>query len=150
VIAMMKNRYLTEIVIDGEQDLEPLIDRVRSAAEELSRNGKGVRYEYAVVFPEDEICFLLYTAASRATVIEAGAQAAANAELILEVAANPADQKRPGRQTTVTIRKAAPLVAGAPPRSTLPWRAIPASPESLLIERRRRWHVQAASLSAAA
>jgi hypothetical protein len=147
------NRFLTEIAIESEQDLEQLIDRVRETREQLSREGDGVRYEYAVVFPEDEICFLLYTATSRAAVIEAGARAAAGAEIILEVAANPSESKPHARRTTVTIRKAAPLEAAQAARSTLPWRAIPASPESLLIERRRRRHGhvrQAVSLLAAA
>ena len=147
------NRFLTEITVEDEHDLEQLISRVRKAAEQLGREGNGVRYEYAVVFPEDEICFLLYTAASRAAVVEAGARAAAGAEIILEVAANPSESKPHARRTTVTIRKAAPLAAAQAARSTLPWRAIPASPESLLIERRRRRrrHVlPAASLAAAA
>jgi hypothetical protein len=148
VIAM--NRFLTEITIAGEQDLEQLIGRVREVAEQLSREGTRVRYEYAVVFPEDEICFLLYTAADRAAVIEAGARAAATAELVLEVAANPAGSKPPARQTTVTIRKTSPSPAAAPARSSLPWRAIPASAESSLIERLRRRRRQATALSAAA
>jgi hypothetical protein len=38
--------------------------RARSAAEELTRKGTGVRFDRAIHVPEDEICFFVFDARS--------------------------------------------------------------------------------------
>jgi hypothetical protein len=38
--------------------------RARLAAEELTRNGTGVRFDHTIHVPEDEICFFIFVAPS--------------------------------------------------------------------------------------
>jgi hypothetical protein len=38
--------------------------RARSAADELTRSGKPVQFEYSIHIPEDEMCFFVFDAAS--------------------------------------------------------------------------------------
>jgi hypothetical protein len=38
--------------------------RARSAAEELTRRGTGVRFDQTIHVPEDEICFFVFDASS--------------------------------------------------------------------------------------
>lgn len=38
--------------------------RARLAADELARQGSGVRFERSIHLPEDEICFFVFSAAS--------------------------------------------------------------------------------------
>jgi hypothetical protein len=38
--------------------------RARSAAEELTREGTRVRFDYSILVPEDEICFFVFDAPS--------------------------------------------------------------------------------------
>ena len=51
--------------------------RARSAAEELTRSGTGVRFSGVIHIPEDEICFFMFDAPSG----RVAALAAARAEL---------------------------------------------------------------------
>ncbi len=51
--------------------------RARSAAEELTEGGMGVRFDRSIYVPEDEICFFVFDAASSQDV----AMAAQHAEL---------------------------------------------------------------------
>ena len=38
--------------------------RARSAADELTRSGKSVQFEYSIHIPEDEMCFFVFAAGS--------------------------------------------------------------------------------------
>lgn len=50
-------------------------ERARLAAEELTREGKPVRYLRSIFLPEDETCFFICEAASAETVREAARRA---------------------------------------------------------------------------
>ena len=70
--------YLVETYLTrhGARDLDSLRERVRRAAEELSRDGLDVRHLRSVFVPADETCFHLFDAASAAAVQAAGERAA--------------------------------------------------------------------------
>jgi hypothetical protein len=70
-------RYLVELErpAGGWARLQELTARVREAVEKEERGGAEVRFLRAVYVPEDERCFLLFEAGSRAAVEAALARA---------------------------------------------------------------------------
>jgi hypothetical protein len=58
--------YLVETYLarSAARERGALERRARSAAEELTRKGTGVRFEGSTYVPEDEICFFTFAAAS--------------------------------------------------------------------------------------
>ena len=59
----------------GWTGIQEVSERSRAAAGALGAEGLDVRYVRAIFVPEDEQCFLLYEAASKAAVIAATARA---------------------------------------------------------------------------
>jgi hypothetical protein len=59
-------RYLVETYLAGGAAAERAAQeqRARSAAEELGRKAKGVRFDCSIHVPEDEICFFVFDAPS--------------------------------------------------------------------------------------
>jgi hypothetical protein len=70
--------YLVETYLSrrGARDLGSLEERVRRAAESLTRDGIDVRLIRSVFVPADETCFHLFDAASVAAVCATGERAA--------------------------------------------------------------------------
>ncbi len=69
--------FLVELYVsrsDGAA-VERRARRARLAAEELTREGRPVRYVRSIFVPEDETCFLLYEAATAEDVEEAARRA---------------------------------------------------------------------------
>lgn len=67
----------------------------RSAALELTREGRPVQYVRSIFVPEDETCFLLYEAATAGDVEEAARRASlAFDHVALAVAARPPEDER--------------------------------------------------------
>jgi Nickel responsive protein SCO4226-like len=64
-------------------------ERVRRAAEELSREGTPIRYQRSIYVPDEETCFYLYTAGSIEAVREAARRAGLRYEHISEAVAEP-------------------------------------------------------------
>jgi hypothetical protein len=58
--------------------------RARSAAIELSRSGRPVRFDHSIHIPEDETCFYLFEAQSAADVVHVAEQAALEAVRVVE------------------------------------------------------------------
>lgn len=83
--------YLAELYLPdrGEGARAPLAARAKAAAEELSRNGIGVRYVRSVFIPEDETCFCFFEAASAEYVREALVRAALDAVIVVEAYVSP-------------------------------------------------------------
>ena len=67
---------------------EAAAERVRLAAEELTREGTPVRYLRSIFVPEDETCFFLCEAASIEAVRETARRADLRFERIVEAAAS--------------------------------------------------------------
>ncbi len=65
--------------------------RARLAAEELTREGKPVRYVRSIVVPEDETCFYLCEACSADAVREVARRATLPFERVTEAIGNPRD-----------------------------------------------------------
>jgi hypothetical protein len=65
--------YLVELYVPrtNERGTDSAVMRARLAAEELARVGTAVRYMRSIYIPEDELCFLLFEAASADHVREA-------------------------------------------------------------------------------
>jgi Protein of unknown function (DUF4242) len=81
-------RYLAESylpVADAEVQAE-VEARVRAAADELAREGAPVSHLNCIFVPEDEMCLLLYEAASPELVREASHRAGVGCERVLEAA----------------------------------------------------------------
>jgi hypothetical protein len=70
-------RYLVELKPAGSRfaDIQSLSARSRSACRDMSRSGVDVRFLRSVFVPDDGICFLLFEAASRNAVKDAGRRA---------------------------------------------------------------------------
>jgi hypothetical protein len=70
-------QYLVELYVARRSPV-PLeaVRRARASASAMSRDGLQVRYLRSIFVPEDEICFLLFEAASPELVGEAGRRAA--------------------------------------------------------------------------
>lgn len=73
--------YLSRTEPDGAREAA---DRVRSAAEALSREGTAIRYLRTIFVPEDETCFLLYEAPSAADVLAANSRAGVVVQRVAE------------------------------------------------------------------
>lgn len=58
--------YLVETFLPhgGAAERTALERRARSAAEELTRRGTGVRFDQTIHVPDDEICFFVFDAPS--------------------------------------------------------------------------------------
>jgi hypothetical protein len=87
-VASAAMRYLVESylpVADAERQAE-VEARARAAADELAREGAPVRHLNCVFVPEDEMCLLLYDAASPEIVREASRRAGLECERVLEAA----------------------------------------------------------------
>jgi hypothetical protein len=79
-------RYLVESYLsahDGDE-LERVAARARTAADELTREGAGLRYIEAFLVPEDEMCLLVYEADSPELAAEASARAGIVCERVLQ------------------------------------------------------------------
>ena len=63
-------------------------DRARSAAEELTRAGMRVRFDGVIHVPEDEICFFVFGAASRAEAVQVARLAALDPVRVVEAVAS--------------------------------------------------------------
>lgn len=70
--------YVVETYLSrqGARDLRSIEERVRRAAEELTRDGVHVRHVQSVFVPDDEMCFHFFDAVSGAAVRAAGERAA--------------------------------------------------------------------------
>ncbi len=94
-------RYLAELYLSktGSDGLREAAVRARSAAEELSQEGRPVRYVRAIFLGEDETCFHLYEAAAAESVWEATRRAGISVERVVEaVEISPARATRPARR----------------------------------------------------
>jgi len=69
--------YMVERYLPGmsEQKLRAAIGRVQAAAAQLQAEGIAVRYLGSTFTPQDQCCFCLFAAPSRATVLEANQRA---------------------------------------------------------------------------
>lgn len=83
--------YLAELYVPdrAEGARAPLAARANAAAEELSRQGIGVRYLRSVFVPEDETCFCFFEAPSADWVREALTRAALDAVIVVEAYVSP-------------------------------------------------------------
>jgi Nickel responsive protein SCO4226-like len=78
--------FLVELYVSrtNQRGLDSVVTRGRDAAEELSRSGTAVRYLRSIFIPADELCFLLFEAASADHVREAARSAGLPFERISE------------------------------------------------------------------
>lgn len=81
-------RYLAEsyLPVAGAKRRAEVVGRARAAADELAREGVLVRHLECIFVPEDEMCLLLYEAASPELVLEASQRAGIECERVLEAA----------------------------------------------------------------
>jgi hypothetical protein len=81
--------FLVEIYVSREEgaDVGDRFEHARLAAEELTLEGKPVRYLHSIYVPEEEICFFLYEAVSVDDVREAAHRAALPFERVSEAVA---------------------------------------------------------------
>ena len=68
--------FLVEVYLTAGSPFDASAARARLAAQELTDEGKPVRYVSSVFVPEDETCFFLYQACSADAVREAARRAA--------------------------------------------------------------------------
>jgi hypothetical protein len=70
--------YLVEVFVPRSraQDARATGRRAQAAAEELAREGTAIRYVRTTFLPDDETCFHLFEATTRAAVEEASLRAA--------------------------------------------------------------------------
>jgi hypothetical protein len=80
------SEYVVELYLSREEAdaLGPTSERIRLAADELSREGTAVRYLRWIFVPQDETCLLLYEADSAEAVGEAARRAGVAFERITE------------------------------------------------------------------
>jgi hypothetical protein len=86
-----------------EAALAAAAERVRASAEELAREGTGVRYLHSTLVPEDESAFCLFEAESEAAVEEAYARAGVPYERLrdaLQIKRGPSEPG--GREASAT------------------------------------------------
>ena len=78
--------YLVELYVSRENPdaVDVRAERARAAADEMTEEGKAVRYLRAIFVPEDETCFFLYEAASAEAVGEAARRAGLSSGRIAE------------------------------------------------------------------
>jgi hypothetical protein len=81
------NQFLVELYLPrrGEAVLRDAAVRARIASEQVTSEGKQVRYLRTIFVPEDEICFHLYDAQSADAVGEASLRARIAYERIVRV-----------------------------------------------------------------
>lgn len=79
-------KYLVELYMPktGSDRVRDGAARARSAAKEMAREGKQIRYLRSIFVPEDETCFHLYDAGSAETVREASGRAGIRCERVVE------------------------------------------------------------------
>ena len=77
-------RFLVELYAPFATDLPEIDRRVRAAAEELAAEGALLRHQLSLLVPEDEMCLLLYEAASAELALEASRRAGVVSERIVE------------------------------------------------------------------
>ena len=94
-------RYLAELYLPktGSDGLRETAAQARSAAEELSREGKPVRYVRALLLAEDEMCFHLYEAATAESVHEAARRAGIPVERVVEAVEVAPTRATPARRS---------------------------------------------------
>jgi hypothetical protein len=70
-------QYLVELYVPlrAQATITDAADRARLASEQLTHEGKHVRYLSTIFIPQDEICFHLYEAQAAALVDEASVRA---------------------------------------------------------------------------
>jgi Protein of unknown function (DUF4242) len=80
--------FLVETYIARADDAaaERGAERARDAAEQLTREGRPVRFLRTIFVPEDETCFYLFEAGSATVVREASRRAAVQFERVVEAA----------------------------------------------------------------
>ena len=98
--ALTMAAYVVETYLSrqGARDLRSIEERVRRAAEDLTRDGEHVRHVQSVFVPDDEMCFHFFDAASAAGVRAAGERAAIAFDRVSEAMYGnecPAEQKTP-------------------------------------------------------
>ncbi|HEX4929894.1 MAG TPA: nickel-binding protein [Gaiellaceae bacterium] len=78
--------YLVEAYVPRgrPKELEAAAGRAREAAARLTEEGLRIRFLRSTFVPDDELCFLIFEAESRALVAEAASRAAIEYERILE------------------------------------------------------------------
>jgi hypothetical protein len=77
--------YLVELYLpNGSPGQVEASRRARASARAMTREGRRVRYVRSLFVPEDEICFLLFEAASSELVGEASRRASIEYERIVE------------------------------------------------------------------
>jgi hypothetical protein len=84
--------YLVECYSPGitHADVESSARRAAAAASKLSHEGRAVEYDGAILVPEDETVFHLFSSGSAEVVREASTRAAVRFERVVEsVAVNP-------------------------------------------------------------
>jgi hypothetical protein len=83
--------FLIELYIAGNdtETVEASTDRARRAAEELTHEGRRVRFVRSIFVPGDETCFYLYEAATAADVREAARRASLPVEDVVEAIFEP-------------------------------------------------------------
>ena len=79
-------RYLLEAYLPrGDRDaLERAAARAEEAARRMTRSGTAVRHVRSIFVPEDETCFVLFEAATRADVLRTGRLASLPAARVSE------------------------------------------------------------------
>lgn len=82
-------RYLVELYVPtaSADALRATTARARAAAAEVSSDGARIRCLRSIFVPEDETCFLLYDAPTKATVRTAVARAELRAARVVEAVA---------------------------------------------------------------
>jgi hypothetical protein len=73
--------------------------RARSAAEELTRMKKRVRFDRSIHVPEDEICFYVFDAPSARVAANAARRAGLDPIRVVEAVSSATDQPRTQEET---------------------------------------------------
>lgn len=82
--------YLVELYLPNARTAcDGIVTRARRGAEQLAREGIGVRFLRSILVPQDETCFCLYEAASPDAVGEAVRRAGLEFERIVEAVQVP-------------------------------------------------------------
>lgn len=84
-------RYLAEsyLPVTGAERQAEVEARARAGADELAREGAQLRHLDCIFVPEDEMCLLLYEAASPELVRDACRRAGIECERVLEATGGP-------------------------------------------------------------
>ena len=89
-------QFLLELYVSRSDAtaVERVAASARRAAQQLTREGKPVRYLRSIFVPEDETCFHLYEAASACVVKEAARRAALPFDRVTEAVVDVPRQPR--------------------------------------------------------